>query len=145
GKKRTLIDGGLVAKNPSVFAYEESKKRNPDKDVFLVSLGAGFQEKTDYNYEKLKNWGFLKYSLPTYTFMLDGVTNTNDLYMSTLSKLEPNYKYCRFQPKLNKKDGFDNRPDNTDSKNFQILLKIGDDYVESIKPELDKMIKELEE
>lgn len=145
GKKRTLIDGGLVAKNPSVFAYEESKKRNPNKDVFLLSLGAGYQEKTDYTYEKLKNWGFLKYSLPTYTFMLDGVTNTNDLYMSTLSALDPNYKYCRFQPKLNKKDGFDNKPDNTDAKNFQILLNIGDKYVESIKPELDKMIKDLEE
>lgn len=143
-KNRTLIDGGLVAKNPSVFAYEEARKRNKDKDIFLLSLGAGYQEKSDYTYDKLKNWGFLKYSLPTYTFMLDGVTNTNDLYMSTLSDLDPNYKYCRFQPKLNKKDGFDNRPDNTDSKNLAILLKIGDDYVESIKPELDKMIKDLE-
>ncbi len=144
-KKRTLIDGGLVAKNPSVFAYEEAKKRNKDKDVLLISLGAGYQEKTDYTYDKLKNWGFLKYSLPTYTFMLDGVTNTNDLYMSTLSNLDPNYKYCRFQPKLDKKDGFDNKPDNTDAKNFAILLKIGDKYVESIKPELDQMIKDLEE
>jgi len=141
---RTLIDGGLVAKNPSVFAYEEAKKMNKNKEIFLLSLGAGYQEKTDYDYEKLKNWGFLKYSLPTYTFMLDGVTNTNDIYMSTLASIDSNYSYYRFQPKLDKKDGFDNKPDNTDAKNFQILLDIGDKYVQSIKPQLDKMIKDLQ-
>lgn len=142
-KNRTLIDGGLVAKNPSVFAYEEAKKRNPGRDVYLLSLGAGYQEKTDYNYDKLKNWGFLKYSLPTYTFMLDGVTNTNDIYMENIAKLDKDFHYCRFQPRLDKKDGFDNKPDNTEQKNFQILLSIGDKYVESIKPDLDKAIEDL--
>lgn len=144
-KNRTLIDGGLVAKNPSVFAYEEAKKRHPNKDILMLSLGAGYQEKVGYNYDKLKNWGFLKYSLPTYTFMLDGVTNTNDLYMDNLAKIDKNFKYCRFQPRLDKKDGFDNRPDNTDQENFDILLGIGDRYVEAMKPELDKFIKELKE
>jgi patatin-like phospholipase/acyl hydrolase len=144
-RNRTLIDGGMVAKNPSVFAYEEAKKRHPNKDVYMLSLGAGYQEKTDYNYDKLKNWGFLKYSLPTYTFMLDGVTNTNDLYMSNIEKIDKNFHYCRFQPKLDKKDGFDNRPDNTDQENFDILLKIGDRYVEEHKAELDQVIKELKE
>lgn len=142
-KNRTLIDGGLVAKNPSVFAYSEARKLNPGKEVFLLSLGAGYQEKTDYNYDKLKNWGFLKYSLPTYTFMLDGVTNTNDIYMSSISSSDKNFHYCRFQPRLYKKDGFDNKPDNTEQKNFEILLSIGDKYVESIKPDLDRMIKDL--
>jgi len=144
-RNRTLIDGGLVAKNPSVFAYEEAKKRHPGKDVMMLSLGAGYQEKLGYNYDKLKNWGFFKYSLPTYTFMLDGVTNTNDLYMDNLAKIDKNLKYCRFQPKLDKKDGFDNRPDNIEQENFDILLGIGDRYVEAMKPELDKIVKELKE
>ena len=142
-KNRTLIDGGLVAKNPAVFAYEETKKHHPKKEILMLSLGAGYQEKSDYNYEKLKNWGFLKYSLPTYTFMLDGVTNTNHIYMKSLSKIDKDLEYYRFQPKLSKNDGFDNRPDNTDQKNFDILLEIGDKYVEEIKPELDEFIKEL--
>lgn len=142
-KNRTLIDGGLVAKNPSVFAYQEAKKLFPGKKVNLVSLGAGYQEKTDYNYEKLKNWGFLKYSLPTYTFMLDGVTNTNHLYMANLKNIDKSYHYYRFQPCLYKKDGFDNKPDNTSPKNFSILLKIGDEYVKTIKPQLDAMIKDI--
>lgn len=144
-RNRTLIDGGLVAKNPSVFAYEEAKKRNSNKDVVMLSLGAGYQEKLGYNYDKLKNWGFFRYSLPTYTFMLDGVTNTNDIYMNNLAQIDKNFKYCRFQPKLDKKDGFDNSPDNTDQENFDILLGIGDRYVEAVKPELDKFIKEIKE
>ncbi|MDD3419592.1 MAG: patatin-like phospholipase family protein [Candidatus Gastranaerophilales bacterium] len=144
-KHRTLIDGGLVAKNPSVFAYGEAKKRNPNKDILMVSLGAGYQEKYDYNYDKLKNWGFLKYSLPTYTFMLDGVTNTNDLYMSNIEQTDKTLRYFRLQPRLDKKDGFDNRPDNTDQANFDILLRIGDQYVLDHKAELDKIIKELNE
>lgn len=142
-KNRTLIDGGLVAKNPAVFAYEEAKKRHPNKEVFMLSLGAGYQEKIGYNYDKLKNWGFFKYSLPTYTFMLDGVTNTNDIYMDNLSQIDKNFKYCRFQPRLDKKDGFNNAPDNTEQANFDILLGIGDRYVEAMKPELDKVVKEL--
>lgn len=142
-KNRTLIDGGLVAKNPSVFAYQEAKKLFPDKKINLLSLGAGYQEKSGYTYEKLKNWGFLKYSLPTYTFMLDGVTNTNHIYMDDLQKIDKNYKYYRFQPSLCKNDGFDNKPDNTSQENFSILLKIGENYVNQIKPQLDEMIKEL--
>lgn len=144
-KDRTLIDGGLVAKNASVFAYCEAKNLFPNSDFFVLSLGAGFKEKKQYDYQKLKGWGFLRLSLPIYTFMLDGTSNTNDLYMQKFAQASGSDKYYRFQPVFSndKKTGFDNKPDNTSDKNFKLLMKMGDMYVLDHKQELDIMIEDM--
>lgn len=142
-RNRTLIDGGLVGKNTSVFAYCEAKNIFPKSDFFVLSLGAGYQEKKQYDYEKLKGWGFFRLSLPIYTFMLDGTSNTNNIYMQKLVQANKNDRYYRFQPILDPKTGFDNRPDNTSEANFDLLVKIADDYIIKHKKEIDAMIKDM--
>ena len=42
---RYLIDGGIVANNPVLHGYAEVKKRNPDHNIKILSVGTGLNKK----------------------------------------------------------------------------------------------------
>ncbi len=141
-KERSLVDGGLVAKNPSVFAYTEAKLLYPNDNIFLLSLGAGYQQKERYRYDKMKGWGFAKFILPTIVFMLDGTSNANDEYMQKLTAQNKNDIYIRLQPVYNKVfDKFNNKPDDVTEDNLENLNKIADEYIQENKKELDNLVR----
>ena len=142
---KTLIDGGLITKNPSLLTYLQLKKLYPNAEINIVSIGAGIQNKDYYNYKTMKTWGFAKLVVPTLTFMLDGGTNTVDEYMKQLIDNNGKDHYYRFQIPLNSKvDGSNNRMDDPSEKNLAILKGIAGKYIIQHKTEIDTMINQIQ-
>ena len=145
-REHTLIDGGLAAKNPSMYAYTEAKLLYPNAKILLVSLGAGYQQKERYSYNRMQGWGFVRFILPTIVFMLDGTANANSEYIEKLTTYDKDDKYVRLQPVYHKKyDKFNNEPDDTSKDNLENLNRIADQYIQDHRKELDELVKLIEE
>lgn len=145
-KPVTLIDGGIISKNPSLITYFELKKLYPNAQINMLSLGSGLQDKKNYNYNRMRKWGFVQYVVPMISFMLDGGCNTVDYQMKQLiPSNEGKGSYYRFQIPLNSRvDGSNNKINDTSDKNMTVLKGIASKYIDEHKAELDKMIEQLE-
>jgi predicted acylesterase/phospholipase RssA len=88
---RTLIDGGLAAVNPAVYAYAEAG----GQPTLLLSLGTG-EHTSPLPYDKVKNWGRLQWAEPIINVVFDGAS---DAVEAQLSKLAGNH-YIRLQTRL---------------------------------------------
>lgn len=121
----TLVDGGLVANNPTNLAILEAqisskqttkKALNPE-EILVVSLGTGSLI-SPYRYNEAKNWGLLQWTKPLLNIVLDGgsevVAGELERLFESISKDTTNY-YYRLQTFLNNKvEEIDNtKPENT--------------------------------
>ncbi|HET6551275.1 MAG TPA: patatin-like phospholipase family protein [Solirubrobacter sp.] len=88
---RTLIDGGLAAVNPAVYAYAEAG----GQPTLLLSLGTG-EHTSPLPYDKVKGWGRLQWAEPIIDVVFDGAS---DAVEAQLSKLAGNH-YIRLQTRL---------------------------------------------
>lgn len=98
-----LIDGGVVASNPTACAIAEGLKhlRKEGKgrdiqDIVVVSLGTGDANKPIY-IEQSKRWGIMKWMLSITGVMFDGVSQAMD-HVARNMLCEENY--FRLQAKL---------------------------------------------
>lgn len=141
-KNKTLADGGLVAKNPSMFAYLEAKRLYPNAEIVLVSIGTGIIDKQANESERMKNWGFIDYIKPMLTLMLDGSCIEVDNYLKTLiPDKDGKQQYFRFQIALDPvKDGFNNRIDDVSFQNWDNLERIAGRFVKESQSEVNKLI-----
>ena len=142
---KTLIDGGLISKNPSLITYFEVRKLYPNAEINMLSIGSGMQDKKCYNYSSMKNWGFTQFVIPVMTFMLDGNCNTIDEQLRDLIP-DNNGKghYYRFQIPLNSNiDHSNNKIDDTSDKNMTVLKGIATKYINVNQQELDSMINQI--
>jgi uncharacterized protein len=93
---RTLIDGGVGAINPALYAYAEAG----GKPTLLLSLGTGSQTKP-LPYDEVKDWGKLEWAAP----ILDVVFDANaDAVDSQLDRLIDG-SYIRLQTRLTEASG----------------------------------------
>nr|WP_155748434.1 patatin-like phospholipase family protein [Scytonema sp. UIC 10036] len=73
----TLVDGGLIANNPTYLAIMEAKISRQDTkpvapdDLLIVSLGTGSLTSI-YSYDKVKHWGQLQWGQPLLNIVFDG-------------------------------------------------------------------------
>jgi patatin-like phospholipase/acyl hydrolase len=88
---RTLIDGGLAAVNPAVYAYAEAG----GQPTLLLSLGTG-EHTSPLPYAKVKGWGRLQWAEPIIDVVFDGAS---DAVEAQLAKLAGNH-YIRLQTRL---------------------------------------------
>jgi predicted acylesterase/phospholipase RssA len=86
---RTLIDGGVFAINPSVFAYAEGP------DELLLSLGTG-EHTRPLPYEAVRDWGKLEWAEPIIDVVFDGGADAVDLQLRALA----GDTYLRLQTRL---------------------------------------------
>jgi predicted acylesterase/phospholipase RssA len=86
---RTLIDGGVFATNPAVFAYAEGGID------FLLSLGTG-EHTRPLPYETVRDWGKLEWAEPIIDVVFDGGADAVDLQLSKLAGAA----YLRLQTRL---------------------------------------------
>ncbi len=80
-----LIDGGIIANNPTMCAYAEArkvfnkprfrKKKASAEDFAILSIGTGYSKKK-YDYFKVKEWGLIEWIKPMIDMMMDGVSDT---------------------------------------------------------------------
>jgi hypothetical protein len=88
---RTLVDGGVFAVNPSVFAYVEAG----GAPELLLSLGTGEQTRP-LPYAQVRDWGKLEWAEPIIGVVFDGGADAVDLQLSALA----GDRYLRLQTRL---------------------------------------------
>ena len=108
----TLVDGGLVANNPTACALVElikiEKKVGNDIDIneiTIVSIGTGVNTTTKkkYVYEDVKNYGQLEWASPVIDILMSASVETVDYQLKTLyESIQMPQNYCRVNPQINK-------------------------------------------
>ncbi len=88
---RTLVDGGVFAINPAVFAFAEAGG-TPE---LLLSLGTGSHTRP-LLYEQVKDWGRLEWAEPIIDVVFDGSADAVDAQLTALA----GDRYLRLQTRL---------------------------------------------
>jgi uncharacterized protein len=152
-----LVDGGVLANNPSLIAITEmltsSKKRDEGKteleseslrheDILVVSLGTGsFTRK--YKYDEVRKWKKLQWVNPIIDIVLDSQSESVSYQLQNLMKTEGlDRNYYRFQFPLSGEDGRDDM-DNASAENIEYLESIGEKIVQERKHYLDELCEVL--
>lgn len=130
-----LVDGGVYANNPTLYAYAEAKRIYKDvNDFLLISLGTG-ELSLRMPYEEARTWGLAKWAQPILNVAFDGVS---DAVHSQLQQLIPEDKYYRIQPKLL---GADERMDNARPNNITALKVLADNVIQDNDKLIDMLCK----
>lgn len=95
----SMIDGGVYANNPSMCALIDAKAyfQPKDSDITMLSLGTG-QTTRSLDYDKIKDWGLLKWAQPVLDCVFDGVSDT---IQYQVHRLLPEGNSFRLQTELN--------------------------------------------
>jgi predicted acylesterase/phospholipase RssA len=88
---RTLVDGGVFAINPAVFAYVDAGGA-PD---LLLSLGTGSHTRP-LPYDEVKDWGRLEWAEPIIDVVFDASADAVDAQLQALA----GERYLRLQTRL---------------------------------------------
>ncbi|MCK5673638.1 MAG: patatin-like phospholipase family protein [Spirochaetales bacterium] len=136
-KKYCMIDGAMAANNPAMFAYIKARIKFPRADKFIIfSIGTG-QSKSFYNYEQIKNWGFVDWILPSngtpiYSIMSRARESCVTMQLSNI----PGVEYYRINPFL---EGESLEIDNVSFENMKRLKATAEKVIEKNKDLLKKL------
>ena len=142
-RKYVLVDGGLVANDPTLCAYSEGLKDEKVtglKDMTIVSLGTGKNLKA-YSYPDVKDWGPLGWAKPSIDIALEGGPQMTEYFMKKISStLESKNHFFRISPDL-----YNASPDldNASPENIENLLDAGERNAEDFDLLLDEIVDEL--
>lgn len=122
GAKCPLIDGGVVANNPTACAVAEGIAVNKTtakrlNDFVVVSVGTG-QTTRAISIAEAQEWGAMEWALPVIDVLMDGALDAVSYIASQL--LEDN-QYFRFQIPLD--EAYDDM-DNADNTNLNALMNL---------------------
>lgn len=137
-----LIDGGLLANNPTLCAIaEEVKKDVPLTNILVASFGTGQSTKRIYPNDVI-NWGTLDWANPTkgiplYQVCADGSADVIDYIATSLLK----ENYLRYQPLLEVKSDDDISPFQADENTLNLLKEIASNYLK--EEEVGNRLREL--
>ena len=152
-QSHVLIDGGVVANDPTLCAYSEALKFDGVtgiKDMLILSLGTGNNHES-YTHHSVKNWGKIGWANPLVNISIDGssqltqyhmdkITSTVEIKEREKAKLEKvefeSPIYCRIQPELY---GADISLDNTSAENIAKLKSSGIKNAEVFDKKLDRI------
>jgi patatin-like phospholipase/acyl hydrolase len=131
GRSVPLIDGGVVANNPTACAIAEAVRINDARSVdqriplgnFVVaSFGTG-QSSRPIATQESQVWGALEWAIPLIDVLFDGSADAVD-YIA--QQILPDNNYFRFQTPLDK--AYDDI-DRTDTTNLNALITVAQDYL----------------
>lgn len=144
GRRRPMIDGGVVANNPSACALAEAwRLANTDKGrapaVLLASFGTG-ESTRPITIEQARNWGPLEWAVPIIDVLFDGAADSVHYIVGQL--LDPgDYFRCQTPLKLAYDD-----IDNVDHTNLAALRTTAEAYLAGEGgPKLDALAARLSE
>lgn len=135
GVEMPLIDGGVVANNPTACAIAEGVRINSDpghpdprgiEEFVVASFGTG-EATRPISIEEAKEWGALEWAIPLIDVLFDGSSDSVD-YIA--SQLVPPENYFRFQTRLS--DAYDDL-DNADRTNVNALIRLGTEYINGME------------
>ena len=137
-RRRALIDGGVVANNPTACAIAEAVRINGDeslKDIVLLSVGTG-QTTRPISEREATSWGALEWAIPIIDVLFDGSADSVD-YIA--GQILGQGRYFRMQAPLNR--GYDDF-DNVDRTNLMALRRTAEAYLEKTETQqaLDRLV-----
>ncbi len=136
-----LIDGGVVANNPTLCALIEGLKLpecNSLTDFMTVSVGNVKNTKSN-SCKKAKQWGLFNWAIPLFDILMDGSEQTVDYQMRLLYKsINKPQDYIRMQLKTE-----ENIPkmDDSSKEAIDVILKFGYDLAKKEKSTVDSLAK----
>jgi patatin-like phospholipase/acyl hydrolase len=137
GRRRALIDGGVVANNPTACAIAEAVRLNKDgrlDALVVLSIGTGETTRPISEHEAT-TWGALEWAIPIIDVLFDG---SADSVHYIASEILTDGNYFRLQaPLLRGYDDFDN----VDATNLLGLRKTAEDYL--ARPDVQTMFDRL--
>jgi len=125
-RRRALIDGGVVANNPTACAIAEAVQLNGDASldgIVLLSMGTG-ETTRPISERDAVSWGALEWAIPIIDVLFDGSADSVD-YIA--GRLLGNGHYFRLQTPL--KRGYDDF-DNVDRTNLTALRKTAEAHLD---------------
>jgi len=132
GKRETisLVDGGVFANNPTMYAYVDTKTiLAADSDDFLVvSLGTGESSKP-LTPEDITRWGYAQWSRPIIELVCDSISESVHSQMRYLLPPDQHQRYYRFQADL--LDDSDDTIDNVSEANIAGLVRAARELIEN--------------
>ncbi|KAG2392120.1 hypothetical protein C9374_012372 [Naegleria lovaniensis] len=93
--KHDYIDGAVTANNPTMLAYLKAKKLYPGDNIYVISLGCGYE-----NIERPVLEGKLEWAKTISSLMITGASNLTESLMQQMVELSPNDRYWRIDVKL---------------------------------------------
>ena len=136
-----LIDGGLVANNPSNLAIAAAiSQHGNDTYPLVVSLGTGSYE-APISFSKARRWGLFGWAPGILDVMFDGVSGAVDTIAEEVvpALSAPGY-YFRFQIPLSKGD---DAMDNSDPENIEVLQSLTLKMMDEREADLQRLAKAL--
>jgi len=143
-KKAPMIDGGVVANNPTACAIAEGLRLQTEKkgkdtvplSKFVVaSFGTGATVRPIEIKDALE-WGAIEWAIPIIDVLFDGAGDAVD-YVSR--QMLPETRYFRFQTELT--SAYDDM-DNADETNINALMNLADMYLRGQGQEkMKKLVK----
>jgi patatin-like phospholipase/acyl hydrolase len=127
GARVPLVDGGVVANNPTACAIAEGVRICRDEGIpigrFVVaSFGTG-ESTRPITIDEAREWGAIEWAIPAIDVLMDGA---NDAVHYIASQLIPGERYFRFQTRLT--DAYDDM-DNPDKTNLNALVGLANSYL----------------
>ena len=127
GPKVPLVDGGVVANNPSGVALTAARELigEPNfnsQEILLASFGTGKCTRR-FTIEEGKKWGAIEWAIPIIDVLFDGTADATEFLCAELV-LES--QYFRFQVELN--NAYDDM-DDASGTNINALSSIAMDYL----------------
>jgi uncharacterized protein len=122
GAQLPLVDGGVVANNPTACVIAEAIRRGRGRrarkvgmaDLTVVSLGTG-ETIRPISIRESQEWGAIEWALPVIDVLFDGAADSTDYICKYIV---PEGRYFRFQTRL--ESGYDDM-DNVDATNLNAL------------------------
>jgi len=127
---RTLVDGGVFAINPAVFAYIES-----DAPELLLSLGTGSHTRR-LPYDEVKDWGRLEWAEPIIDVVFDGSADAVDTQLQALA----GDRYVRLQTRL---DEASDDLDDASEANLAALRREAEQLIAARDADIDRVCEVL--
>lgn len=136
-----LVDGGVFANNPALCAYSEvrnSEGQPTAKDMFVLSIGTGSVHQS-YKYEKVRNFGSIRWIRPVIDIMMAGASETTDYHLKRMfAAAKSNDQYVRMQPDWMRNANLD--MDDASENNLDELTQVGIETAQHCWAELDKVV-----
>ncbi len=129
GSETALIDGGVVANNPTACAIAEAVRLNAEdgdrslNDFVVGSFGTG-ESTRPISVSQAREWGALEWAVPIISVLMDGASDSAS-YIA--GQLIPEGQYFRFDTKLD--NAFDDM-DDASTTNIDALLRVANAYLE---------------
>lgn len=136
GTTFALCDGGVFAANPAMCAYAEARRRHPDAQIRMLSLGTG-QLTRPLHYDEVKGWGLIQWARPLFDVVFDGVSDATEY---ELEQLLPTADYTRFQVEL---IGASDSLDDASEPNLEHLEALGHKLIDERAADLERLAREL--